>query len=211
MQQQQQNPCGCINREPLKPPRKRRFSGCDMHEIDASVVKTWFKLGASAADTQQLLVNSACVRIELMRKGSEDVFASYDAFSTNTASEVSFYWDAEFLERPFGFYIGDIFINEHYCFSVQFRIRKCEAVALSCRNEVENACLPGCTDTIGASGMPITCVDEPCITQDALEAPAPQLPSCGELPSADCASPAGCAGGIGAVTIGPNDIGTDDE
>lgn len=211
MEQEQHNPYGCINREPLKPERKRRFSGCGVLDIDPTVVKTWFRVESSAyASVQQLLLNHTCMRIELTRKGKEDVFASYDAFSTDNEGNVSFYWDDEFLTRPPGFYLGDVFFNEVYCFTLQFRIRRCEAVITACQNEHEPTCRTGCEETIGSQGMPSSCEEKPCIPQDVIETTQPVLPLCDPLPEDEC-GPGGCIGGIGSGSVGPDAIGADDE
>lgn len=212
MNQEQHNPCGCINREPLKPKRKRRFTGCGIHDIDPTVVKTWFRVESSAyASAQQLLFNHACIRIELIRKGSEDVFASYDAFSTDNDSNVSFYWDNEFLTRPAGFYLGDVFFNERYCFTLQLRIRNCEAVVTACQNEHEVLCKTACDDPIGSSAMPSGCEAKPRIPQDVIETEYPIQGVCSPLPGGDCDASLGCGGGIGAGLIAQGQIGVDDE
>lgn len=211
MEQEQHNPCGCINREPLKPKRKRRFSGCGILDVDPSVVKTWFRVESSAyASAQQLLLNHTCMRIELTRKGKGDVFASYDAFSTDNDGNVSFYWDDVFLTRPPGFYLGDVFFDDVYCFTVQFRIRSCEAVIAACQNEHEPLCRTGYNETTGSQGMPLSCEDRPCIPQDVIETAQPISPMCNSLPENEC-GPSGCNGGIGVGSLGSNTIGTDDE
>lgn len=211
MEQEQHNPCGCSNREPLKPERKRRFSGCGILDIDPTVVKTWFRVESSAyASAQQILLNHTCMRIELTRKGKEDVFASYDAFSTDNEGNVSFYWDDEFITRPPGFYLGDVFFNEMYCFTVQFRIRRCEAVVSSCQNEHEPSCRTGCEEVIGSQSMPSTCDDKPHIPQDVIQTAQPPTFECESLPLSDC-TPESCIGGVGSGIIGPSLIGLDDE
>lgn len=211
LEQEQHNPCGCINRAPLRPERKRRFSGCGILDIDPSVVKTWFRVDSSAyVSAQQVLLNYTCMRIELTRKGKEDVFASYDAFSTDNDGNVSFYWDDTFLARPPGFYLGDIFFNEVYCFTVRFRIRRCEAVITACQNEYEPSCRSGCGEMIGSQGMPLSCEEQPCIPQDVIDTDRYVVPSCDPAQDDDCGSE-GCVGGIGATGTGLDMIGVADE
>jgi hypothetical protein len=141
--------------------------------------------------TQQLLFGCACVRIELLRKGREVIIATYDAFSINNENEVCFYWDTDFLLQPYGYYLGDIFINDEYCFTVEFRIRRCEAVVVACRTEREKACAPGCEDAIGKG--PLGAIDPscgvvPCIATDTIDT-CVTTGSCSPVVQGDCTVP----------------------
>lgn len=210
---EQENPCGCINREPLRPKRKRRFSGCGILDIDPTVAKTWFRVESSAyASAKQLLLDRAAMRMDIVRKGQDCAFVSYDAFSTDNDGNVSFYWDSMFLDAPSGFYLGDVFFREQYCFTVQFRIRRCEAVIVECRNEHEVVGCAGFGDVIGAQGIPTTCADKSFTPQDVIETEHQELfgEQCDPLPADDC-GPSGCTGGIGSDTTGEEVIGADDE
>lgn len=160
---------GCYTRSPIQHNRKRRFTGCGIQDIDSQTVKSWFKFRTSPrADGQQALLNNNCMRIDLYRKGKGGMIASYDAFSTDNDGRVAFYWDDVFLLQPAGFYTGDVFIDENYCFSLAFRIRKCEVSVDECFTEREVGCSTECADIIGTVGIGADCAVKPCIPQDEL-------------------------------------------
>lgn len=187
--EQAANLCGCVTRSaPVS--RKRRYSGCGILNIDASVVRSWFKLDTNALPSaQRLFLTCECVRIELLRKGKEVLIATYNAFSLSNDNEVGFYWDADFLLQPPGYYIGDIFINDNYCFTLEFRIRKCETVVVACRVDYEKPCATPGDAAIGKNilgGIAGDCGPVACIPLDMLDTRVAGVAVCDTLPAPDC-------------------------
>lgn len=175
MEQQCQDRCIPVV---CKPERKRRYSGCGFINIDSGVVKTWVRIQESASAGAGQLVGFGGVSIEMYRKGQKDSFATYNAFSTDNAGNVSFYWDDAFLAREAGYYIGDVFLGGAYCFTLQFRIRMCEAVAVACQNEYEPTCKTGCENAIGADA-PLGCTEPVVIPQDLIQTLGTEAVQCG--------------------------------
>lgn len=211
MQEQAADQCFCLPIVPCVPPRLRRVNKCALIEITPAVVKTWVMLERGLCQRMQVLPNDLCISIEIFRKGCEEKLATYNAFSRDVNGAVSFYWDCDFLNQPSGFYYGDVFLNEQYCFSLPFRIPRCDIRAINCYNENEKDCATGCDDTIGSTGISSGCVEESCIPIEVLEKTKPDAPSCNELPSVPCPPGAACDGGIGSSTLGTMLIGVDDE
>lgn len=180
--------CQCLPKVP-KIELKRRWTGCGVLDIDPSVAKTWFQLeDTSRVSASQLVLGSACMQIDLSRKGTDEMFVAYKAFSTDVNNNVSFYWDDVFLQQPPGYYVGDVYFNDTYCFSMEFRIRRCEAVVVACMHEYETPCRKEC-DVIGElSPTGGACPEAPCIGVDVIETPTPNTLVCDVLPdnSIDC-------------------------
>ena len=174
----------CIPVTPKVYAPKRRYTGCGILDIDADVVKTWFRVETSmyTRTAQQVQMQHMCMEIDIVRKGTEAPVATYKAFSTDLQGNVSFYWDDMFLKQPVGYYIGDVRLNGKYCFSVKFRIRKCEAVITECIHEREPGCGPG-AQVIGGNNE---CALVACIPADYIEGSTPEVDLC------DIAEP-GCA------------------
>jgi len=138
--------------------------------IDTSVVKSFFKLGYKLpCGEKQLLLNSSAT-IYIYRKGKEQEapLVTYNAFQIDDNGYVGFYWDDTFLAAESGYYVGDVYFCNEYCFSVNFIIPRCRTRVLDSYNEIEPSCLPACgTDAIGGVDCPITV--------DACNLPAPDI------------------------------------
>lgn len=80
-------------------------------EIDRSVAKTYVKLKKPGCHGEQILLNNACVFIDIKRKGSCDTIARYNAFEVDVDGSVGFYWDDCFLCAAPGWYEGEIFAD----------------------------------------------------------------------------------------------------
>lgn len=125
---------GCIPREPYIAERKRRIVGC-ITEIDSSVAMTWFTLATSKTDLRGVILEPAEVRMDIVRKGQEGVSVAYRAFTKDLNGRMGFYWDQSLYTLNPGWYLGDVYVQDSYCFSVQFRIRTCEIDVVGCENE----------------------------------------------------------------------------
>lgn len=168
---------GCINREVPRPKRKRRFTGCGVIIVDSTLVKTWFRIEAGRIPPMQKVIVPNDISISLVRKGSEDVVAEYNAFSVDNDNNISFYWDGEFLNQPPGLYTGDVFFSANYCLSVQFKIPRCEAVITQCRNEYGQLCGSDCADS--------ACIDAS-IQRDVIDTDRARVDECFTLFGIDC-------------------------
>lgn len=173
------NELQCITKPPQVTPRKRRYADCDTISIDPSVVRTWIR-----TDTD---VRNACIHVLIYRKGSENVITRYDAFSINNDGDVSFYWDHVFLTQPHGFYFGDVFINDNYCLTIRFVIRKCDTRIVGCMNEYEVNCQP-----VSAIGAETECSTKPCISQEVNDTIQEVSAGCDSLPTAPCDTGQAC-------------------
>lgn len=115
---------------------RRRYGSKDYIEIDANVRKTFLRLMTNNHAPAHVLPNALPIYIEIRRRGNETLIARYDAFQRTLDGDVGFYWDSLFNEAAAGLYVGDVFIDCCYCFSVLFRIRRCEMVIGGYHNEM---------------------------------------------------------------------------
>ena len=211
MQEQAADQCYCLPVVPCAPPRLRKINKCGVIEITPATVKTWVTLERGLCERMQVLPNELCIAIEIYRKGCEERLATYNAFSRDVNGAVSFYWDCDFLDQPTGFYYGDVFLNDHYCFTLPFRIPRCDVRAVNCYSEYEKDCADSCGDTIGGSGVASGCVEPSCIPLEVIDKLKPNAPACNELPAVPCPPGAACDGGIGSSVVGFTLVGVDDE
>lgn len=137
---------------PCEGPR-RRYAECDYIDITPAVKKTFIRMLISQQQQDQLDPTHTKIRIEIKRRGSENLIACYHAFQRTADGYVGFYWDCLFTEACPGLYIGDVYIDCTYCFTLRFRIPKCELVADACYNEyaLETCGLGECSmlETVG--------------------------------------------------------------
>ena len=124
----------------------RRWTGETM-TITAGVVKTFIKTvqryGCGYADIS--LLNSKTY-IAIFRKGDElEEIARYPAWEVDANNNLGFYWDHNILSALPGYYFGDVYINDAYCFSLEFFIPRC-AVEVNGHYHVEEstACQDPC-------------------------------------------------------------------
>lgn len=115
--------------------RPRRYSGCDYIDITSKLKKTFIRMLASERNPTQVDPTNARIYIEIRRRGCPALVASYDAFQRTADGYVGFYWDSEFTGAPAGLYVGDVYIDCVYCFSLRFRIPRCQLVVDDCYNE----------------------------------------------------------------------------
>jgi hypothetical protein len=138
-------------------------------DITPATVKTWLKLSGSNMTRDLLVIGCDKFEMQIVRKGKDNPFVVYPAFS-KTDHEVSFYWDDEFLAAAPGLYLGDVYVNDGYCFTVKFRIKKCDIAVVECRTENEAPCSPceeGCDD--GEGCLPVDVVETISNTQGCEE------------------------------------------
>lgn len=122
--------------DPCVGPR-RRYAECDYIDITPAVKKTFIRMLVSQQQPNQMDPTRTRIRIEIKRRGSESIVACYTAFQRTADGYVGFYWDSEFTAACEGLYVGDVYIECDYCFSMRFRIPRCELVADACYNEYE--------------------------------------------------------------------------
>jgi hypothetical protein len=197
--EREQQDCICIEVKPKLPERKRRFNYCPALEVNSGVVKSWIK-PVSGYRTGNQFVDLACaqVTLEIRRKGKDELIETYNPFSVDNEKGLSFYWTPLFLAQAPGYYIGDILVNGVYCFSLNFRFRKCELAAVECFSEFERPCVVPCADTIGAAG----CSTEVCTPQDVIGTESEPTDPCA-VEVEECG--AKCDGAIGSGYIGAED------
>lgn len=118
--------CGCIH---------RRYATQEYIEITPSVKKTFIRMLTSASMPTQVDPTRMQVYIEIRLRGCETLIARYDAFQRTADGYLGFYWDAEFVDACAGLYVGDVYIDCKYCFSVKFRIPRCSIMVDSFYNE----------------------------------------------------------------------------
>lgn len=117
-------------------PKHRRYaSECDYIDITASVKKTFIRMLMSQQDQHQYDPTRSRIYIEIKRRGCETIIACYDAFQRTADGHVGFYWDATFTEACEGLYVGDVYVDCRYCFSIKFRRPRCELIVDNCYNE----------------------------------------------------------------------------
>lgn len=135
-------------------PMKRRYADCDYITITPAVSKTFVRLLASQQDGRQIDPARVEIYVEIRLRGCNNLIACYNAFQRTAEGFVGFYWDATFTGQCPGLYVGDVFVDCKYCFSILFRIPKCEIVAQDCYNEftLEDCGLGECSmvDAVGA-------------------------------------------------------------
>lgn len=125
--------CDCIVIEDSCPSIHRRFSPyCRMVDVDASNPQVYFSVGAAINSNVVLTFNHDRAYLELRKKGSEYLIATYNVWRRDLNGAIGFFFDANLFTQTPGYYIGDVYINCTYCFSVQLRLRPCSSVVLSC-------------------------------------------------------------------------------
>lgn len=122
------NPCDTI---------PRKYADCDYIDITPAVKKTFIRMLASRQNPMQVDPTRQRTYIEIKRRGCEEAIACYDAFQRTADGYLGFYWDAQFTGAVPGLYVGDVYVECNYCFSLRFRIPRCEMVVDSCYNEFE--------------------------------------------------------------------------
>lgn len=120
--------------DPCRGPR-RRYADCDYIDITPNVKKTFIRMLMSRQNEAQFDPTRSRIYIEIRHRGNECVLACYDAFQRTADGYVGFYWDSTFTAACPGLYVGDVYVDCKYCFSVLFRIPKCELIVDSCYNE----------------------------------------------------------------------------
>lgn len=120
------NPCANI---------RRRYGECDYIDITSAVTKTFIRMLTSYQNPMQVDPTRQRTYIEIKRRGCEEIIACYDAFQRTADGYLGFYWDSNFTAAEPGLYVGDVYVECNYCFSLRFRIPRCEMVVDSCYNE----------------------------------------------------------------------------
>lgn len=126
---------GCIPVAPVVPQFRRRFSPyCGFTEVTPQNPQVYYQVAGSVqTDDMPMTFNHQQVYMEVRRKGNEcGMVASYPAWRRDANGWIGFYFDDQYFGSPPGYYIGDVFINCCYCFSVQFYLPYCAAVVTGC-------------------------------------------------------------------------------
>ena len=161
------NPCDNV---------RRRYADCDYIDITPKVKKTFVRMLASYQNPIQVDPTRSRIYIEIRRRGCPEQVACYDAFQRTADGYVGFYWDSHFTGADPGLYVGDVFVECVYCFSLHFRVPRCELVVDSCYNEfaVEDCGEGECSmlETVGAGVVGgIECEVVPAASECGLPAP----------------------------------------
>lgn len=114
----------------------RRYATKDYVEITPNVRKTFIRMLSSVYFPAQVDPARMHIYIEIRLRGCNNLVARYDAFQRTADGFLGFYWDAEFLGACPGLYVGDVYIDCDYCFSVRMRIPRCSIVVDSFYNEM---------------------------------------------------------------------------
>lgn len=128
-------PCGCIPVTPVVPILKRRFSAdCRMIDVSPYTPQVYFNIAPSVQrNGHQATFNYSRAYLKLFRKGREDIeIATYNVWRRDENGALGWYFDDTFFSQPPGFFIGDVYVDCTYCFSVQFRLPPCELSVTSC-------------------------------------------------------------------------------
>lgn len=120
------NACGCIH---------RRYASKEYVQITSRVRKTFFRMLSSWSVPLQVDPTRMRVYIEVRLRGCDELIARYDAFQRTADGYLGFYWDSNFWDAAPGLYVGDVYIDCNYCFSVRMRIPRCSIVVDSFYNE----------------------------------------------------------------------------
>lgn len=131
----------------------RRYASRDYVQITPMVRKTFIRMLASLQNTQQIDPARMRIYIEIRLRGCETMIGCYNAFQRTADGYLGFYWDSQFTAACPGLYVGDVYIDCQYCFSILFRIPNCSLVVDSTYNELatEDCGLGECSmlETVG--------------------------------------------------------------
>lgn len=116
--------CGCIH---------RRYANKDYVVITPNVKKTFIRM---TSDAMQVDPAGMHVYMDVKLRGCETLVARYDAFQRTADGYLGFYWDAQFTGACPGLYVGDVYIDCKYCFSVKMRVPRCNIMVDSFYNEM---------------------------------------------------------------------------
>lgn len=199
--------CGCITPVITSCTINRRFSPfCRIVDVVPSTPQVYFRVALSSQrDSTSLTFAHSSVYLELRRKGMEALLATYTAWRRDENGYVGFYFDDALFGQPPGFFIGDVYIDCKYCFSVQLRLPPCETFVTDCYvvPALEDCGRGECTvlDPVGlgvAGGLPCDAPSTVCgdaIPYFDLSNPVPPASVCG-IPTACCFTPACAAGSV---------------
>jgi hypothetical protein len=126
--------CDCIVIEPDCPSFHRKYSPyCRLIDVSANTPQVYLRVASSIRFSSQVLTfNHDRVYMELRRKGCENLLATSPAWRRDADGNIGFYFDGNLFDQSPGFFIGDVYINCNYCFSVQLRLSGCEAAVIGC-------------------------------------------------------------------------------
>lgn len=204
--------CGCIP-ACIIPPFRRRFSYvCRLVDVTPDNPQVYFKVAASyPTSNSQLTFSNTRGYLELRRKGLEHILiATYNIWRRDAYGSIGFYFDDSLFTQPPGYFIGDIYLDCQYCFSVQLRVPVCRAVVTGCYTvqAIETCGEPLCS-VIDAMGLGMIgggeCPVPPATTEcgslppyfelfDPIDNTPPACPTSGP-----CAIPPDC---VGSTPIG---------
>lgn len=113
---------------------RRRFSPfCRIVDVTPNSPQVYFRVAPSVQnDSTALTFIHSRVYLELRRKGVETLLGTYNAWRRDANGNIGFYFDDILFGSAPGFYVGDVFIDCVYCFSVQLRLPPCETVVTDC-------------------------------------------------------------------------------
>lgn len=154
----------------------RNYANRDYIEINSNVKKTFIRMLANASNPAQVDPGRLNAYVEIRLRGCETLIACYNAFQRTAQGYLGFYWDAQFTEACAGLYVGDVYVDCRYCFSIKFRIRPCAMVVDSSYNEeaAETCGMGDCQllPTVGIGGVGgLECPEAPSASECGLPPP----------------------------------------
>lgn len=158
--------CGC---------RHRRYANKEYIQITPATRKTFIRMLSSASYPAQVDPARMHIYVEIRYRGCDTLIARYDAFQRTADGYLGFYWDSQFWDACPGLYVGDVYIECDYCFSMKLRIPRCSIVVDDFYNEAatEDCGLGECSMLVTIGEGVIGGIE--CETPDASECglPAP--------------------------------------
>jgi hypothetical protein len=192
-------PCGCIIPDPVVPTLRRRFSpDCRMVDVGPATPQAYFSIAPSVqSNGHQASFSYDRAYMNVYRKGREDLLiTTYNVWRRDINGAIGWYFDDTLFNQPPGFFIGDVFIDCDYCFSVQLRLPRCESVVTSCYVQpIMEQCGEGECSVIQPMGEGLIgggeCALPPAVTTCGTQ--APYFPLENPLkPPAPCAESSAC-------------------
>lgn len=125
--------CDCAVIATTCPTIPRRYSPyCRLVDVSSANPQVYFSVAPYINSNQTIIFNHDSVYLELRRKGSERLLGTYNVWRRDLTGAIGFYFDGNLFDQSPGYFVGDVYINCEYCFSVQLRLRPCGATVLSC-------------------------------------------------------------------------------
>lgn len=136
---------------------RRRYSPyCRFITVSRATPQVYLTVTPAPASGVPVTFNHDSVYLELRRKGCEGtLLATYPAWRRDANGAIGFYFDDTLFDFRAGFFIGDVYINGAYCFSVQLWLHDCEATVVDCYVQpLQETCgLDACVSVVDTIGL----------------------------------------------------------